>query len=193
MKKEDAIKYLQQLYPNGGHCWLDEQRMEAIGMAVKALQEEPMPKFKAGDHIRPIDSSLGAPRTILEVCDGWYVTNQGTLDFEYEDNWEAVEEPVWIKELQDKLDSLSKEDFDKIWAKYDKYDKVEKPVTSVWHEPSEIPEEKKWMLLAHKEGWYHVGRLYEGQRRNLVISDGVSTFELNMFNKWVYVDDILKF
>ena len=42
MDKEEAIKYLQQLYPNGGHCWLDEQRMEAIGMAVKALQEEPV-------------------------------------------------------------------------------------------------------------------------------------------------------
>ena len=41
MKKEEAIKFLQQLYPNGGHCWLDEQRIEAIGMAVKALQEEP--------------------------------------------------------------------------------------------------------------------------------------------------------
>lgn len=42
MKKEDAIKYLQQLYPYGGHCWLDEQRIEAIGMAIKALQEEPV-------------------------------------------------------------------------------------------------------------------------------------------------------
>ena len=42
MKKEDAIKFLQQLYPNGGHCWLDEQRIEAIGMAIKALQEEPV-------------------------------------------------------------------------------------------------------------------------------------------------------
>jgi len=40
MTKEKAIKYLQQLYPNGGHCWLDEQRIEAIGIAVKALQEE---------------------------------------------------------------------------------------------------------------------------------------------------------
>lgn len=39
MTKEEAIKYLQQLYPNGGHCWLDEQRIEAIGMAVEALQE----------------------------------------------------------------------------------------------------------------------------------------------------------
>ena len=42
MNKEEAIKYLQQLYPNGGHCWLDEQRIEAIGMAIKALQEEPI-------------------------------------------------------------------------------------------------------------------------------------------------------
>lgn len=41
MTKEEAIKYLQQLYPNGGHCWLDEQRIDAIDMAVKALQEEP--------------------------------------------------------------------------------------------------------------------------------------------------------
>ena len=39
MTKEEAIKYLQQLYPNGGHCWLDEQRVEAIGVAVEALQE----------------------------------------------------------------------------------------------------------------------------------------------------------
>jgi hypothetical protein len=42
MSKEEAIKYLQQLYPNGGHCWLDEQRIEAIGLAIKALYEEPV-------------------------------------------------------------------------------------------------------------------------------------------------------
>ncbi len=42
MTKGEAIKYLQQLYPKGGHCWLDEQRIEAIGMAIKALQEEPV-------------------------------------------------------------------------------------------------------------------------------------------------------
>ena len=41
MTNEEAIKYLKQLYPNGGHCWLDEQRIEAIGMAIKALQKEP--------------------------------------------------------------------------------------------------------------------------------------------------------
>ena len=42
MTNEEAIKYLKQLYPNGGHCWLDEQRIEAIGMAIKALQKEPV-------------------------------------------------------------------------------------------------------------------------------------------------------
>ena len=42
MTTEEAIKYLQQLYPNGGNCWLDEQRIEAISMAIKALQEEPV-------------------------------------------------------------------------------------------------------------------------------------------------------
>ena len=42
MTNKEAIKYLQQLYPNGGHCWLDEQRIEAIGIAIHALQEEPV-------------------------------------------------------------------------------------------------------------------------------------------------------
>ena len=39
MTDKEAIKYLQQIYPNGGHCWLDEQRIEAMSMAIKALQE----------------------------------------------------------------------------------------------------------------------------------------------------------
>ncbi|MCR5578611.1 MAG: hypothetical protein K6F74_05295 [Prevotella sp.] len=42
MTKEEAIKYLQQIYPNGGHCWLDEQRIEAIEMAIDALKEQPI-------------------------------------------------------------------------------------------------------------------------------------------------------
>jgi len=42
MTDKEAIKYLKQLYPNGGHSWLDEQRIDAIGMAIKALQKEPV-------------------------------------------------------------------------------------------------------------------------------------------------------
>ena len=45
MTKEQAIKYLKQIYPNGGHCWLDEQRIEAINMAIDALKEEPVSEF----------------------------------------------------------------------------------------------------------------------------------------------------
>lgn len=39
MTDKEAINYLKQLYPNGGHCWLDEQRIEAVGMAIEALKE----------------------------------------------------------------------------------------------------------------------------------------------------------
>lgn len=39
MTRSEAIKYLKQLYPNDGHCWLDEQRIEAIGMAIDGLTE----------------------------------------------------------------------------------------------------------------------------------------------------------
>lgn len=59
MTDKEAIKYLEQLYPNGGHCWLDEQRMEAIGMAIKALrkQEEPIRKVWHDSSEEPTDKS----------------------------------------------------------------------------------------------------------------------------------------
>ena len=43
MTQEEAIKYLQQIYPNGGHCWLDSQRIEAIEMAIMALSNPSLP------------------------------------------------------------------------------------------------------------------------------------------------------
>ncbi len=56
------------------------------------------PKFKVGDHIEPIDNCLGEPRIIIKVYNsgyahngyyynGYYITDQGILEFEYEDNW----------------------------------------------------------------------------------------------------------
>ena len=72
---------------------------------IDSLQEEP--KFKTGDRIKPIDSCLGSPRTIVDVCDSWYVTDQGTLDFEYEDNWELAEKP---KQCMYSKDSYTDED-----------------------------------------------------------------------------------
>ena len=40
MTTQEAIKYLRQLYPNGGCCWLDEKRIEAISMAIDALEKK---------------------------------------------------------------------------------------------------------------------------------------------------------
>lgn len=43
MTQEEAIKYLRQIYPNGGHSWLDSQRIEAIEMAIMALSNPTLP------------------------------------------------------------------------------------------------------------------------------------------------------
>ena len=76
MKNEEAIKFLQQLYPNGGHCWLDEQRMEAIGMAIKALQEEPVSEEQVKEDTMTIRKEW------FEHCKkSWY--NEGYIDGEY--------------------------------------------------------------------------------------------------------------
>jgi hypothetical protein len=67
---------------------------------MRNIQEmSKLPKFKVGDRIKPIDNCLGEPRIIIKVYNsgyannghyynGYYITNQGILDFEYEDNWD---------------------------------------------------------------------------------------------------------
>jgi len=60
--------------------------------AIDSMHEEP--KFKIGDVIKPIDNSLGAPRIIEKVCESWYITNLGVLDFEHESNWELLDKPM---------------------------------------------------------------------------------------------------
>ena len=67
MTNEEAIKYLKQLYPNGGHCWLDEQRIEAIGMAIKALQKEPVSIWHNMDEI-PIKGEV----IVVQTKDTFY-------------------------------------------------------------------------------------------------------------------------
>ena len=106
MKKEDAIKFLKQLYPNGGHCWLDDQRMEAIGMAIKALQEEPVSNDKVIDKekLHQILSSLW----INDDRDGKVYYNKALQDIQCEmDALEVQEEPA----SEDKM-TISKEWFE---------------------------------------------------------------------------------
>lgn len=51
MTNEEAIKYLKQIHPVGGHCWLDEQRIKAIDMAIEALT-------KASEEKEPVSEDL---------------------------------------------------------------------------------------------------------------------------------------
>ena len=65
------------------------------------------PKFKIGDNIEPIDSCLGSPLTIYKICDGFYETNQGTLDFEFENNWRLIEQkPACSEEDEVKMNRI---------------------------------------------------------------------------------------
>jgi hypothetical protein len=76
MTNKEAINYLKQLYPNGGHCWLDDQRMEAIGMAIKALQEESVSEEQVKEDTMTIRKEW------FEHCKkSWY--NEGYIDGEY--------------------------------------------------------------------------------------------------------------
>lgn len=76
MNKKEAIKYLKQLYPNGGHCWLDDQRMEAVGMAIQALQEEPVSEEQVKEDTMTIRKEW------FDHCKkSWY--NEGYIDGEY--------------------------------------------------------------------------------------------------------------
>ena len=43
MTREEAIKYLRQIYPNGGHCWLDNQRIDALQIAIDVLSQPFIP------------------------------------------------------------------------------------------------------------------------------------------------------
>ena len=122
---DDMYYAAAYLGPNVGSGERLRKTMEEYHKFIIHEYNKEEPKFKVGDYIKPVDSCLGSPRTIVEVCDSWYVTNQGTIDFEYEDNWELVEkckyaqkQADWLQELHCKLDSLSKEDLEKVWAKY---------------------------------------------------------------------------
>lgn len=66
-------------------------------------EQEPVefkPSFRVGDVIKPKDPVLGEPRIIVGIHPKLgYETNNGILDFEFEDNWELVEQkPAWSEE-----------------------------------------------------------------------------------------------
>lgn len=70
MTQEEAIKYLQQIYPNGGHCWLDSQRIEAIEMAIMALSNPSLPSNldEAAEDSWAVYEYRESPRGLYSTC-----------------------------------------------------------------------------------------------------------------------------
>ena len=64
MSNEEAIKYLKQIYPNGGHCWLDEQRLEALSMAINALSKLTSQKTINEMPVVSYETTITADKTI---------------------------------------------------------------------------------------------------------------------------------
>jgi hypothetical protein len=95
MTKEDAIKFLQQLYPYGGHCWLDKQRTEAIGMAIKALQEEPV-----SDDFEEACNQM-SKAAIISKCEAgnpFFSDGDYKLGFKAGANWQKEQDKQWLAE-----------------------------------------------------------------------------------------------
>lgn len=66
MTNQEAINYLKQIYPQGGCCYLDEQRMTAIRMAIEALSGE---KEKPAIVWRRVDKSPDFVKLNLMAAD----------------------------------------------------------------------------------------------------------------------------
>lgn len=132
---------------------------------VYSLQEEP--KFKTGDRIKPIDSCLGSPRIIEEVCDSWYVTDQGTLDFEFEDNWELVEEPVsedLEKEMDNYLPTVFSKDVDGGEPRFTTWFKALRKTAiyfAKWQKQQMMKDAIETDILGDGTGWLSFGYLPE--------------------------------
>ena len=79
-----------------------------------------------------------------------------------------------IKDVLAIIDSLQKE-----------------PVSSIWHDASEEPEEGKQLVFSYKKQYY-AGRIYKDEFGRTLAYDGKTAIELGLLDNWAYLDDLLK-
>ena len=104
MNKEEAIKYLQQIYHNGGYCLLDNQRIEAIGMAIQALQEKPVSDdLEDATNNYCVNVRKGYPRVMDET--DRYICNA----FKAGAQWQKEKEESTTEDLGEYINELSKQ------------------------------------------------------------------------------------
>ena len=197
MTQEEAIKYLQQLYPNGGHCWLDEQRIEAIGMAVKALQEEPVSKDTKESVLYNDMKPWEVPEYIIEAINKKRVcpTLKGEALHKFKNEFNTLKQTL---HLLYNLDTSVNYRLALHWASWGaqnlqgcfgvseeekaKMD-IEEPV-SIWHGMSEEAENGRNIIIIDPKDFYGaVLRKGGSQLRN---------HNKERYVKWAYIDDIIK-
>lgn len=88
----DTIKAV----PNNSIEWEKIDKLDVLAWLEKQGEQnlvEFKPSFRVGNVIKPKDPVLGEPRIIKGIHPKFgYDTNNGILDFEFEDNWELVEQ-----------------------------------------------------------------------------------------------------
>lgn len=161
MTKAEAIQYLQQLYPNGGHCWLDEQRIEAIGMAVKALQEEPV-------ELKDVDlENYNKVQKIREEVERMQLYTQSEVLKQVLDYIDKVqEEPVSI--WHDASEETPTSGLNILMVRKEEEDTNYPPIAGCFHGTNSRLDGRNW-------GYYN----------------GFCYNEIEPPVKWAYIDDIL--
>ena len=94
-------------------------------------KEKLEPQFKVGDTICSKHWETAVHKITSMDDKSYCLDNGGKVDISSQQLWELVKEPLseeWIEELRTKLDSMSKEDFKKVFDKY-AIDFKEEPVS----------------------------------------------------------------
>ena len=78
MTNQEAIKYLKQLYPHGGCCWLDEQRIDAISIAINAIEK--VSKLGQSEVTKISDQEISMEVDHLFKENGWSCLEEVDVD-----------------------------------------------------------------------------------------------------------------
>lgn len=78
MTEQEAIKYLKQLYPHGGCCWLDEQRIDAISIAINAIEK--VSKLGHSEMTKISDQEISMEVDHLFKENGWSCLEEVDVD-----------------------------------------------------------------------------------------------------------------
>lgn len=130
------------------------------------------------NEIKAVKVIIQSNRAQGAFSEGYLIGQESVLEhFEkFIDSLQEEPKTDWLQELQEKLDSLSKEEFKELWAKYELHE--EEPV-SMWHDGSEKPKPNMELICIGQYG------------NPLVLSSNSDSFKSRDISKWAYFSDLL--